>query len=353
MAEGAGGAPRIWWRMPGSAQVERLVPDAAGDAVFVLEPFAPGGDVEGRRFRGRVEVADFPEVGTVGPGRMRPEGATARPEHLAAVESILRDIEAGTLVKAVLGRMATIGREVSGFVAPEAFFQAKCAEHPSAFVYLLEDGATGVWSGASPELLVGSTGAGGGFETVSLAGTRRVGAGGDWTDKERAEQGVVTQYIREALERVGAEGLEVEPPQDRRYGGLTHLASRITGQYAGPLWDLAAVLHPTPAVGGAPLAPAQARIAALERVPRRYYAGYLGIWRGDGHPGSRLFVNLRCAEWTPAGMRLHAGGGIVAGSDPAAEWEETEAKLQSIQPHPAPPTAPASPSTHPAPPAAG
>lgn len=336
--------PRIWWRMPGSPSVEHWVPDPEGSVVFVMEPFEEQEDAPALRFRGRVEPSDFPQVGTVSHGRQRPEEPTTQAEHLAAVESVLRDIAAGHLVKAVLSRMAAIAREAPGFLEPEVFFQAKSAEHPHAFVYLLDDPVAGVWAGASPELLVGSAAgdvAGTGvpvpaFETVSLAGTRRGEGAVSWTNKERTEQEVVTEYIRTALLRVGAEGVSVAPATDRRYGVLTHLASRITGRFAGPLWELAAALHPTPAVGGAPLDRARARIAELERVPRRYYAGYLGPWRGDGHPGSRFFVNLRCAEWTPAGMRLHAGGGIVQGSQPQAEWEETEAKLQSIRSLPAP-----------------
>ena len=89
--------------------------------------------------------------------------------------------------------------------------------------------------------------------------------------------------------------------------------------------DLARRLHPTPAVGGSPTAPALALQRELEGFDRGRYAGPIG-WvdaRGDGE----WVLALRGAELDGTHARLVAGAGIVAGSDPDAEWEETEAKL--------------------------
>jgi menaquinone-specific isochorismate synthase len=88
-------------------------------------------------------------------------------------------------------------------------------------------------------------------------------------------------------------------------------------------------LHPTPAVAGVPRAAALSAIAALEDFDRGLYAGPVG-WvdgRGDGD----WAVALRGATLDGARARLVAGAGIVAGSDPDAEWAETEAKLAAMR----------------------
>ena len=92
--------------------------------------------------------------------------------------------------------------------------------------------------------------------------------------------------------------------------------------------DLALALHPTPAVGGAPRAAALDAIARLEPFARGPYAGPVG-WvdaRGDGE----WAVALRGAELDGSRARLLAGAGIVRGSDPDAEWAETQAKLEPM-----------------------
>jgi isochorismate synthase EntC len=91
---------------------------------------------------------------------------------------------------------------------------------------------------------------------------------------------------------------------------------------------LAGKLHPTPAVGGLPRPAALAAIATLEGFDRGLYAGPVG-WV-DGRGEGEWAVALRGAELDGSRARLVAGAGIVAGSDPDAEWAETEAKLQAM-----------------------
>jgi isochorismate synthase len=91
---------------------------------------------------------------------------------------------------------------------------------------------------------------------------------------------------------------------------------------------LAGRLHPTPAVGGLPRSGALAAIAALEGFDRGLYAGPVG-WV-DGNGDGEWAVALRGAQLDGSRARLVAGAGIVAGSDPDAEWAETEAKLRPM-----------------------
>jgi salicylate biosynthesis isochorismate synthase/menaquinone-specific isochorismate synthase len=90
------------------------------------------------------------------------------------------------------------------------------------------------------------------------------------------------------------------------------------------------MMHPTPAVGGEPLAQAAPLIPALEGLDRGWYAGPVG-WTdatGDGE----FCVALRCALLRGPVARCYAGNGIVRDSEPAAELAETEIKLQALLP---------------------
>jgi menaquinone-specific isochorismate synthase len=120
-------------------------------------------------------------------------------------------------------------------------------------------------------------------------------------------------------------------PEVAVFGPVAHLATPIRGRLQAPLpsaLDVARLLHPTPAVGGTPRDAALEAIRALEGFDRGRYAGPVG-WvdaRGDGE----WAIALRGAELDGTRARLVAGAGIVAGSDPEAEWAETQAKLQPM-----------------------
>jgi len=92
--------------------------------------------------------------------------------------------------------------------------------------------------------------------------------------------------------------------------------------------ELAEALHPTPAVCGVPTAEARAAIAELERVDRGYYSGLVG-WSGANGDGEWV-VTLRGAEVHDRTLRMFAGAGVVAGSDPELELAETGAKLRTM-----------------------
>jgi menaquinone-specific isochorismate synthase len=115
------------------------------------------------------------------------------------------------------------------------------------------------------------------------------------------------------------------------FGPVAHLATTIRGTLAAPepsALELARRLHPTPAVGGTPRAAAVAAIPNLEGFDRGRYAGPVG-WvdsRGNGE----WAIALRCAELDGPRARLVAGAGIVEGSDPGAEWAETQVKLEPM-----------------------
>ncbi|MGB7448766.1 MAG: isochorismate synthase [Ornithinimicrobium sp.] len=142
--------------------------------------------------------------------------------------------------------------------------------------------------------------------------------------------------VRSVAEALAPHCADLEVPAEPfvlKLPDVYHLASDISGTHADHATSLrlAAALHPSAAVCGTPAGPAAALIAELEAMDRGRYAGPVG-WMdadGDGDWG----IALRCGELCsdPRQMRLFAGGGIVAASDPEAELAETEIKLAAMR----------------------
>jgi menaquinone-specific isochorismate synthase len=148
--------------------------------------------------------------------------------------------------------------------------------------------------------------------------------------KDRHEHRLVVGWIEEALGAL-CETLDV-PAEPRRMtlGKLQHLWTPIAGTLneGADLLQAAQRLHPTPAVAGLPLSAARAVLDELGETRSGWYTGATG-WinrAGDGE----LAVVLRCALLNGYMAELAAGGGIVAASQPDAEFAETELKLQTM-----------------------
>ncbi len=124
-------------------------------------------------------------------------------------------------------------------------------------------------------------------------------------------------------------------PRSLTLTNLTHLATDVDGRLSGPAGavpsalDLAARLHPTAAVGGTPTDVALAMIADLEPVARGRYAAPVG-WM-DANGDGEFAIALRCAEVSGRSVRMVAGCGIVADSDPETEAREAQIKMVPIR----------------------
>lgn len=224
-----------------------------------------------------------------------------------------------------------------------ALLRRLAAADPWAHVYAIdlpaERTAPRTLVGASPETLlrrVGDT-----VESLPLAGSARRAAdpvedarrGSELlcSTKDRDEHAVVIEAIAAALTPL-CSSLEIpDGPELIRTRAMWHLATRIRGRLADPSitsLDLAAALHPTPAVCGTPRDRARTAISALEPLDRGYYAGAVG-WQeanGDGE----WIVAIRCGEVEGDTVRLWAGAGLVEASDPEGELEETTAKFGTL-----------------------
>ncbi|MCD6728016.1 MAG: isochorismate synthase [Solirubrobacteraceae bacterium] len=260
------------------------------------------------------------------------------PEHYeAAVAAAVERIRAGGLDKIVLAREVQVHAPGSHDAA--AILGVLREAFRECHVLAVGRGAD-VLLAASPELLVRREGLRAG--TLALAGSTRRSADpavdghlGEQllrSEKDREEQAIVTRRIVSALRPHSLWVTPADEPVLARIANIQHLATPIRAQLREPISviDLAGLLHPTPAVGGEPLAAAAPLIPALEGLDRGWYAGPVG-WV-DEHEDGELCVALRCALLTGSVARCFAGVGVVRDSDPAAELAETEIKLQALLP---------------------
>ena len=192
--------------------------------------------------------------------------------------------------------------------------------------------------GATPERLAWV--AGDTFATVALAGSaqRAVDPQADdrladdllASEKEREEHRVVVDELRGTLEPLAA-SLDISVvPHVVRFRHVQHLETPIRGTLEEPrgVLPLVAALHPTPAVGGAPRELALELIEEQEKLDRGWYAGPFG-WV-DRHGDGEFVVAIRSGVVQGREASLFAGCGIVADSDPAREWDESEMKLRAL-----------------------
>jgi menaquinone-specific isochorismate synthase len=300
-------------------------PDATGELVV---PAQVTGSFDGRAWV--TEIGPSPrEVDTAAgsPTRFTVAAPRSRDDWRAAVERVLDAIARGDLEKVVLAREVLVEADTP-FDARE-ILRGLVASQPGSFVYASEG-----FVGASPELLVRRAGAV--VESRPVAGTTVADSDEALlalaaSVKDTREHRYVVDGIVDALDPRCRELTVDTTPEVAVFGPVAHLATPIRGQLRDPApgaLELVRLLHPTPAVGGTPRAAALDAIRALEGFDRGRYAGPVG-WvdaRGDGE----WAIALRGAELDGARARLVAGAGIVAGSQPGAEWAETQAKLEPM-----------------------
>lgn len=263
------------------------------------------------------------------------DGELSSARYESAVETAIRHILRGDLDKVVLAR--DLVATATAPVDPRALLGPLADRYPSCWTFAV-DGLVG----ATPELLVRRTG----DHIVSrvLAGT--ISRGSDAvvdaqhaaellaSDKDRIEHDLAVRSVAESLAPFCSDLVVPRAPEVVRLANVQHLQTDVTGRLANgeTALDLAAALHPTAAVCGTPTGKARALIRELERMDRGRYSGPVG-WidaRGDGAFG----IALRCAEiqpHDPMSVRMFAGCGIVAASEPVAELAESQTKLLAIR----------------------
>ncbi len=260
----------------------------------------------------------------------------SRAAYLRLVAEALEHIARGEVEKVVLAR--TVSVDLLEPPDLDALLARMGAKNAAAHRFCVPTASGGAFVGASPETVIRKRGR----EVVSvpLAGTaaRSADLGDDArsaqalrdSGKDRREHSLVVEAVADSL-APHCVALTVEGPSLLATSTVWHLATTVRGTLRDADSDalmLAAALHPTPAVCGTPRDAALDLIRRLEKGSRGLYAGLVG-WvdgRGDGE----WALSVRCAEVRADRLVLHAGAGIVAGSEPEAELRETDAKLRTM-----------------------
>ena len=272
------------------------------------------------------------------PHTLHPSPLTSPPSPLTSSYSIdfanyHSQLLQGTFRKIVLARQADETTQQP--IDPVELFHCACQLYPRMFIALVHTAQSGTWLTATPEILL--EGSGCDWRTIALAGTMRLeegqldgeGENTTWSTKNIEEQRVVATYIAQCLEQF-ANDFKEEGPRTVRAANLVHLRSDFTFTLPSDdrIGDLLQQLHPTPAVCGLPKREAFQFIIRNEYSPRRYYSGFMGPLKT---PSTSLYVSLRCMNIEGNHYHLYAGGGLLRDSTLELEWQETEAKLETMR----------------------
>lgn len=322
---------------------ERLADDGPWFVVADFDGPARGGRARAWRFASRVDPAELgPDTGDAaawaGPSPAGWTSSMDRATYEAAVAHVRAEVRDGEVYQANVCRVlsAPLAGPGGGEPDAEALARRLARGNPAPYAGVLhvpaESGVDPVWVvTASPELYLRV--AGGAVTSGPIKGTATTAGG--LAEKDRAENVMITDLVRNDLQRVCEPGtvevtdlLAVEA-----HPGLVHLVSTVTGRLLpglrGPgLWPaLLDATFPPASVSGAPKSSALRIIADLEREPRGPYCGAIGWVDGDE---AVLAVGIRTFWWADGVLRFGTGAGITWGSDPAREWEETELKAHRL-----------------------
>ena len=254
-----------------------------------------------------------------------------------AIQHALEQFSQEKLSKIVLSQAADF-ELLNQHTADDLAFHL-AAQNPTAYSFVVPVDQGRYLLGASPELLMAKH-----QDTVCsnpLAGSRPRS-----TDlktnithenelktskKDLHEHQIVVDCILKNLQPLCTSLQYSKTPEILTTPTMLHLSSMFKGQVKDTrsnALSLALALHPTPAICGAPTKLAKDFILKHEGYDREYYAGLVG-WM-DAQGNGEWVVTIRCGLLDGTNIRLYAGAGIVEGSEAMLEWNETEAKMQTM-----------------------
>lgn len=254
---------------------------------------------------------------------------------MAAVETAKEYVRAGDAFQIVPAQRFSVPFER----APFDLYRSLRRLNPSPFLFFLDFGGFAV-VGSSPEILVRVRD---GEVTIRpLAGTRRRGKDAaedaafaaelESDPKELAEHLMLLDLARNDVGRVSKIGtVEVTAQFEiERYSHVMHLSSTVVGQLAPEYDEIGALIAGAPAgtVSGAPKVRAMEIIDELEPTKRGIYAGCIGYFAANGTMDT--CIALRTGVVKDEVLYVQAGVGVVADSDPAAEYQESLDKARAL-----------------------
>jgi menaquinone-specific isochorismate synthase len=253
-----------------------------------------------------------------------------------AVEKSLEAIREGRVSKVVLAR--TLDIDLDEAIDPVDVVSHLWDSNGGSHVFMFEPEPNSALVGAAPETV--ATLRDGVFHATAVAGSIRTGSSPREqaelaaqllaSEKDRVEQGISLDDMIVRLKTVGHEIRTDPQPHVLTLARIQHLETEIRTSVPADVGvlDLLRLLHPTAAVCGLPRDAAMALLTAEEPFDRGWYAGPVGWFDAEGNG---IFAPaLRTGVSAGRGWRLFAGAGIVDGSVPALEWEETNIKFEPV-----------------------
>jgi len=258
-----------------------------------------------------------------------------RERYMRAVERSKEYIAAGDIFQVVMSQRVDFQPDV----APFNLYRALRTVNPSPYMYFLRMGDTHVL-GSSPEMLVRVNGSK--LEYRPIAGTRPRGKdeAADrelenemrHDEKERAEHVMLVDLGRNDVGRVSEIGSVkvTELMVVERYSHVMHIVSNVVGKLREgcDAFDAFAATFPQGTVSGAPKIRAMQIIDELESVRRGVYAGAVGYFSYTGNTDTAIALRTLLIKGNR--VYIQAGGGVVADSDPGAEFEESVNKARAM-----------------------
>lgn len=259
-----------------------------------------------------------------------------REQYEASVEKAKEYVRAGDIIQVVPSQ------RFSGKLSADPFdiYRVMRTLNPSPYMFFLRLDDT-IIAGASPEVMVRKEGTR--VELRPIAGTRPRGASAEEDirlaeelladPKERAEHVMLVDLGRNDLGRVCSTGsvAVTELMVIERYSHVMHIVSNVQGELEEnrDAFDLVRAAFPAGTLSGAPKVRAMQIIDELEPVRREIYGGAVGYFSFSGNMD--LAITIRTLVIKDGMVHLQAGGGVVADSDPAAEWQETVNKAMAAR----------------------
>jgi menaquinone-specific isochorismate synthase len=261
---------------------------------------------------------------------------THQTRFLEAAEATLEQIHCGNLEKLVLSETLTVKTATPLPIAPT--LHKLRSRYTGCQIFSLRDGNGQGFIGASPERLLqiqdrrltadalaGSAPRGRTMGEDVVLGDRLL-----HSTKDIHEHQLVLSFIQQRLQSLGIVPHFASPAHLLQLPNIQHLRTLVTADLPSHigLLNVLAALHPTPAVAGTPQHRVESYLRRYEPFDRHLYAAPLGWvdYRGNGS----FTVGIRSALIQGDRLRLYAGAGIVAGSDPQKEWAEVRLKLQTL-----------------------
>jgi menaquinone-specific isochorismate synthase len=252
------------------------------------------------------------------------------------ITSATDQIKTSALEKVVLARVAEI--RFSDNVNVDAALDYLSEHYADCYRFVFEPRPHHTFYGATPELLARVEGRN--LATMGLAGSARRGLTPEddaiyaeqvlHDPKERREHALVVDALRERLQAITSELQVPDAPGILKLSNIQHLHTPVSGTLKSDTGILPVIecLHPTPALGGQPRDLAMEFIRMAEPVPRGWYGAPIG-WI-DSKLDGMFGVAIRSAVSQDRRVWLYAGVGIVEGSVPQKEWDETALKFRPM-----------------------